>query len=213
MTANFASLASPQPASARLAARCRPRPDDKQALLRGAPLTNLARPRTRQRRRAVSSRPLLAPASSHLRRGRLPRARPVCSMASPPKPWETAGAPPPPPRPAALSAAAASYAPSRLGAYAPSYARFGSLGGIYGGLGPLYGGLYPGAAPHGQAPVDADSLAGRFNASTAATFQMLEGIVAAFAGFAQMLESTYMATHSSFFGTAPLPLSPLRRPG
>jgi peroxin-13 len=29
---------------------------------------------------------------------------------------------------------------------------------------------------------------------------MLEGVVGAFGGFAQMLESTYMATHSSFFG-------------
>jgi hypothetical protein len=29
---------------------------------------------------------------------------------------------------------------------------------------------------------------------------MIEGIVGAFGGFAQMLESTYMATHSSFFG-------------
>jgi peroxin-13 len=43
-------------------------------------------------------------------------------------------------------------------------------------------------------------LTNSFNNSTQATFQMLEGIVTAFGGFAQMLESTYMATHSSFFG-------------
>ena len=35
--------------------------------------------------------------------------------------------------------------------------------------------------------------------STQATFQLLESIVGAFGGFAQMLESTFMATHSSFY--------------
>jgi peroxin-13 len=48
-------------------------------------------------------------------------------------------------------------------------------------------------------PNDPNSLTNRFSNSTAATFQMLEGLVTAFGGFAQMLESTYMATHSSFF--------------
>jgi hypothetical protein len=38
-----------------------------------------------------------------------------------------------------------------------------------------------------------------------ATFQIIEGIVGAFSGFAQMLESTFMATHSSFFGTCHSP--------
>ena len=47
---------------------------------------------------------------------------------------------------------------------------------------------------------NANSLTNSFNNSTMATFQMLEGVVGAFGGFAQMLESTYMATHSSFFG-------------
>jgi peroxin-13 len=32
-----------------------------------------------------------------------------------------------------------------------------------------------------------------------ATFQIIESLVGAFGGFAQMLESTFMATHSSFF--------------
>ncbi|CAI4218590.1 unnamed protein product [Parascedosporium putredinis] len=54
----------------------------------------------------------------------------------------------------------------------------------------MYGGM-PGNDPN--------SLANSFNQSTAATFQMLEGVVGAFGGFAQMLESTYMATHSSFY--------------
>lgn len=66
----------------------------------------------------------------------------------------------------------------------------GGMGGMYGGAGGMYGG----------AMGDPNSLAGRFSNGTAATFQMLEGVVTAFGGFAQMLESTYMATHSSFFG-------------
>jgi hypothetical protein len=37
-----------------------------------------------------------------------------------------------------------------------------------------------------------------------ATFQIIESIVGAFGGFAQMLESTFMATHSSFFGSSHL---------
>lgn len=67
----------------------------------------------------------------------------------------------------------------------------GMMGGMYGGMGGM-GGM-PGN------PNDPNSLTNRFNNSTAATFQMLEGLVTAFGGFAQMLESTYMATHSSFF--------------
>ncbi|PFH61266.1 hypothetical protein XA68_17839 [Ophiocordyceps unilateralis] len=74
---------------------------------------------------------------------------------------------------------------------------YGGYGGYGGGMygGGMYGGM-PGM-PGGQN--DPNSLTNRFNNGTAATFQMLEGIVTAFGGFAQMLESTYMATHSSFF--------------
>lgn len=43
------------------------------------------------------------------------------------------------------------------------------------------------------------SGAGGLENSTTAAFQMLEAVVGAIGGFAQMLESTYMATHSSFF--------------
>lgn len=43
------------------------------------------------------------------------------------------------------------------------------------------------------------SLTRQMESGTAATFQLLQSIVSAFGGFAQMLESTFMATHSSFF--------------
>lgn len=72
---------------------------------------------------------------------------------------------------------------------------YGGYGGM-GGMGGMYGGGMYGGIPMG----DPNSLANRFSNGTAATFQMLEGVVTAFGGFAQMLESTYMATHSSFFG-------------
>lgn len=75
------------------------------------------------------------------------------------------------------------------------YGGYGSYGGMYGGG--MYGGM-PGMMNND--PNNANSLTTRFSNNTQATFQMLEGIVGAFGGFAQMLESTYMATHSSFFG-------------
>ena len=65
---------------------------------------------------------------------------------------------------------------------------YGGMPGMYGGMGGMPG------DPNNQ------SLTQSFNQSTQATFQLIEGIVGAFSGFAQMLESTYMATHSSFFG-------------
>ncbi len=73
------------------------------------------------------------------------------------------------------------------------------MGGMYGGM---YGGGMPGMAAPGD-PNNPESLTNRFSMGTQATFQMLEGIVGAFGGFAQMLESTYFATHSSFFGKLP----------
>ncbi|KAK9473782.1 peroxisomal membrane protein PEX13 [Dipodascopsis tothii] len=69
----------------------------------------------------------------------------------------------------------------------PFYSGFGSQYGGFQGHG--YGGLGGGA---GMPP-------GGVESSTMATFQMLESVVGAIGGFAQMLESTYMATHSSFF--------------
>lgn len=87
--------------------------------------------------------------------------------------------------------------------------RFGGMGGMYGssygmgggyGMGGSYGGgMYgqPGGmyGPNGEQ----QSLTQTFSQSTQTTFHMIESIVGAFGGFAQMLESTYMATHSSFF--------------
>ncbi|EAQ93419.1 hypothetical protein CHGG_01654 [Chaetomium globosum CBS 148.51] len=99
--------------------------------------------------------------------------------------------------------------------YGSPYSRYGGGmygnsmygGGMYGGglggygAGGMYGGGMYGGMPGGMPgdPNNPESLTQRFNMSTQATFQMLEGVVGAFGGFAQMLESTYMATHSSFF--------------
>ncbi|KAI1099956.1 hypothetical protein F4804DRAFT_64277 [Jackrogersella minutella] len=94
---------------------------------------------------------------------------------------------------------------SRYGGYGGGmYSGMGGMGGMsgmggmggYGGYGSMYGGM-PGMMPGD--PNNPNSLTNSFNNSTQATFQMLEGMVGAFSGFAQMLESTYMATHSSFF--------------
>nr|POE49492.1 peroxisomal membrane protein pas20 [Quercus suber] len=92
--------------------------------------------------------------------------------------------------------------------YSSPYNRFGSG---YGGMGGMYGGGMYGSSPYGgmgggmygqpgmYGPGQEQSLTQTMNNSTQATFQMIESIVGAFGGFAQMLESTYMATHSSFF--------------
>lgn len=127
-----------------------------------------------------------------------------------------------PSRPNTLSSvvnqAASNYAPygaSRLGtspyggygynAYSSPYSRLGGMyggyGSMYGGYGGMYGGMQNGMQ-NGMQGGDANGLTNSFGQSTQATFQMIESIVGAFGGFAQMLESTYMATHSSFFGTS-----------
>ncbi|KAL2831798.1 Peroxin 13, N-terminal region-domain-containing protein [Aspergillus cavernicola] len=98
------------------------------------------------------------------------------------------------------------------GSYSSPYSRLGGMGGMggmgsmYGGYGGGYGGMYGGGGYGGMYgggmqgdPNDPNSLTNSFSQSTQATFQMIESIVGAFGGFAQMLESTYMATHSSFF--------------
>ncbi|EKG22155.1 hypothetical protein MPH_00482 [Macrophomina phaseolina MS6] len=74
----------------------------------------------------------------------------------------------------------------------------GMYGGGYGGYG-MGGGMYGGMGGMPGDPNNPQGLTQSFSQSTAATFQMIESIVGAFGGFAQMLESTYMATHSSFF--------------
>jgi hypothetical protein len=88
--------------------------------------------------------------------------------------------------------------------YGSMYGGMGGMGGMgsmYGGMGMGMGGMYGGMGM----PIDPNnpaSLTQSFSQSTAATFQLIENIVGAFGGFAQMLQSTYMATHSSFFGTS-----------
>ncbi|GAA5972284.1 hypothetical protein JCM21900_002572 [Sporobolomyces salmonicolor] len=100
---------------------------------------------------------------------------------------------------------------------AGGYGGYGSYGGLGGGYGSMggYGGMggygmgmggmgmgmggMGGMYPPGMGSPEELSLSQRMEAGTAATFQMLQAIVGAFGGFAQMLESTFMATHSSFF--------------
>lgn len=97
------------------------------------------------------------------------------------------------------------------GGYGSMYGGMGGMGGMYGGMGGMgmgMGGMYGGM---GGMPGDPNSsLTQSFSQSTAATFQLIENIVGAFGGFAQMLQSTYMATHSSFFGRLTLRLQPTK---
>ena len=85
---------------------------------------------------------------------------------------------------------------SGIGGYGSSmYGGYGSGMGGYGGYGSsMYGGYGGGMyGPNGmQGP-------GGIAEGTQATFQLIESIIGAVGGFAQMLEATYMATHSSFF--------------
>ena len=64
-------------------------------------------------------------------------------------------------------------------------------------------GMYgPGMGMYGQpGPCDPNnpSLTQALEATTQTTFALLHSIVQTFSGVAQMLESTFMATHSSFF--------------
>ena len=77
----------------------------------------------------------------------------------------------------------------------------GGYGSMYGGMGGgMYGNMMGQPGMVGADPNDPNSLTNTFSQSTQATFQMIESLVGAFGGIAQMLESTYMATHSSFFG-------------
>lgn len=91
-----------------------------------------------------------------------------------------------------------------MGGYGTGYgSMYGGMGAM-GGMGGMYGGMgQPGMM--GADPNDPNSLTNTFSQSTQATFQLIESLVGAFGGVAQMLESTYMATHSSFFGKQHLP--------
>jgi peroxin-13 len=87
-----------------------------------------------------------------------------------------------------------------MGGMGGMYGGMGGMGSMYGGMGMGMGGMYGGGMGMPGDPNNPASLTQSFSQSTAATFQLIENIVGAFGGFAQMLQSTYMATHSSFFG-------------
>ncbi|RKP33557.1 Peroxin 13, N-terminal region-domain-containing protein, partial [Dimargaris cristalligena] len=97
------------------------------------------------------------------------------------------------------------------GTYGSTYSGYGGYGSGYGGgaYGSRYGmsgGYYGGAAGGrpfmpGMGPgngEDPENWSSGLEASTRSTFHVLEQIVNAFGGFAQMLDSTFQATHSSF---------------
>ena len=131
---------------------------------------------------------------------------------------------PPPTGPTALNRYGAPGAYGNMatyGSYPPGYPRYpgGNLFGSGGAAPPPagFGGLYGpynnnhplglGGGPYQPDPNDPNSLTNSLGHSTRATFQIIESIVTAVGGFAQMLESTYMATHTSFFGGSSLSLS------
>ncbi|CAO3698666.1 hypothetical protein G6F70_003596 [Rhizopus microsporus] len=138
----------------------------------------------------------------------------------------TASAPAVPNRPTTMSSAYGGLGTSSYGgmygsSYSSPYNRYGYGGGgyggynSYGGYGSTYGGYGSSYSPYNRfggygynrfgggggmfgEGFDNNSLTQRMEASTRATFDVIESIVQAFGGFAQMLDSTYMATHSSF---------------
>ncbi|KZV90172.1 hypothetical protein EXIGLDRAFT_617314 [Exidia glandulosa HHB12029] len=102
-----------------------------------------------------------------------------------------------PPRPTALGAAnTAAAAP-----YTSPYSNYNSYSSPYSRGGGGYGGMYGGAPGLGMpyGPEGVPSLTQQMEGATGQTFALLQAIVQTFGGFAQMLESTFMATHSSFF--------------
>jgi peroxin-13 len=93
------------------------------------------------------------------------------------------------------------------------YGGYGGYGGGYGGYGMngmngMYPGTYSGMGAFGQPsmppfdPTTNASVTQALESTTATTFALLHSVVQTFAGVAQMLESTFMATHSSFFALA-----------
>lgn len=107
-----------------------------------------------------------------------------------------------------MSSYSSPYGYGGMNSYSSPYSSFGGGGmyggGMYGGMGGMgygsYGGMGMNGGMYGQPGMQQDqSLTQAYQQNTQATFQMIESIVGAFGGFAQMLQSTYMATHSSFF--------------
>jgi len=85
-----------------------------------------------------------------------------------------------------------------------SYGGYGGMGGGYGGMGMGFGMNGAMMGPNGV-PIGPDgqplppTLTQTLESTTQHTFALLHSIVQTFGGVAQMLESTFMATHSSFF--------------
>jgi peroxin-13 len=110
---------------------------------------------------------------------------------------------------AGANAFSSPYASSIYGGMGGSLGGYGGYG--YGAYGMNMNGMYPGAysgmgafgqpgMPFGD-PTNA-SVTQALESTTATTFTLLHSVVQTFAGLAQMLESTFMATHSSFFALA-----------
>ena len=88
---------------------------------------------------------------------------------------------------------------SSYGSTYGGYSGYGGYGSTYGGYGGMYGGMGYGAP--GMIGMDPNnpSLVQQVGSSTSQTFALIQSIVQTFGGFAQMLDSTFMATQSSFF--------------
>jgi len=73
----------------------------------------------------------------------------------------------------------------------------GGMGSMYGGMG--MGGMNPMGGMMGGMDPNNPSMIQQVGSSTSQTFALIQSIVQTFGGFAQMLDSTFMATQSSFF--------------
>lgn len=84
-----------------------------------------------------------------------------------------------------------------IGGMGGAYGSYG-MNSMYGGMPGMYGG---GMGMMGPGVMDPNnpSLTQTLESTTQQTFTLLHSIVQTFSGVAQMLESTFMATHSSFF--------------
>ncbi|KAF8923938.1 Peroxisomal membrane protein PAS20 [Dissophora ornata] len=90
------------------------------------------------------------------------------------------------------------YGSSYGGGYGSSYG--GGYGSSYGGYGMNRMGMGMNGMNGVNGPMGPEemTLMQRMEQGSAPTFQLIESVVGAFGGFAQMLDSTFMATHSSF---------------
>lgn len=90
-----------------------------------------------------------------------------------------------------------SYGGGYGGSYGGGYGGYGSYGsyGSYGGYGGGYNRFGNRFGPNGGP--EEMGLTQRMEMGTRPAFEVIENIVGSFGGFAQMLESTFMATHST----------------